>query len=94
MPSEEEILPFWLNVVGGVYKGRAYGFPPSATIIASSVDYKVLGHPSPCKMRTLRRCGERFNNFRGTMQMNERKESTKRRSKPHLGMTSSPSRLK
>nr|XP_033509377.1 uncharacterized protein LOC104086496 [Nicotiana tomentosiformis] len=25
MPSEEETLPFWLNVVGGVYKGRAYG---------------------------------------------------------------------
>nr|XP_033512299.1 uncharacterized protein LOC108945333 [Nicotiana tomentosiformis] len=25
MPSEEETLPFWLNMVGGVYKGRAYG---------------------------------------------------------------------
>ncbi|XP_018624018.1 uncharacterized protein [Nicotiana tomentosiformis] len=25
MPSEEETLPYWLNVVGGVYKGRAYG---------------------------------------------------------------------
>nr|XP_018624537.1 uncharacterized protein LOC108944212 [Nicotiana tomentosiformis] len=25
MPSEEETLSLWLNVVGGVYKGRAYG---------------------------------------------------------------------
>ncbi|OIS97953.1 hypothetical protein A4A49_62310 [Nicotiana attenuata] len=25
MPLEEETLPLWLNVVGGVYKGRAYG---------------------------------------------------------------------
>ncbi|XP_075076601.1 uncharacterized protein LOC107791740 [Nicotiana tabacum] len=24
MPSEEETLPLWLNVVGGVHKGRAY----------------------------------------------------------------------
>ncbi|XP_019266172.1 PREDICTED: probable leucine-rich repeat receptor-like protein kinase At5g49770 isoform X1 [Nicotiana attenuata] len=54
----------------------------------------ISGHPPPCKMRSLRRCGEQFNNFLGIVRMNEKKESMKRRLETHLGMTLTPSRLK
>nr|XP_009792140.1 PREDICTED: uncharacterized protein LOC104239255 [Nicotiana sylvestris] len=36
-------------------------------------DYKVLGHPPPCKMRTLRRCSEQFNSFLGIVRKHEEK---------------------
>ncbi|MCD7470343.1 hypothetical protein HAX54_010119 [Datura stramonium] len=43
MPSEEETLSCWLDVVGGMYKGRAYTtFAPRKTFTSSNVDCKEL----------------------------------------------------
>ncbi|OIT35679.1 hypothetical protein A4A49_08924 [Nicotiana attenuata] len=43
MPSEEETLPLWLNVAGGVYRGRAYGLSSERNFHRLACGLKGIG---------------------------------------------------
>ncbi|XP_075105852.1 uncharacterized protein LOC107813038 isoform X2 [Nicotiana tabacum] len=74
MPSEEGTLPLWLNVVGGVYKGRAYNLSSERNFHCLACGLQGIGTSATVQNEDLRRCVERFNNFLGTVQMNEKKK--------------------
>ncbi|OIT26288.1 hypothetical protein A4A49_37258 [Nicotiana attenuata] len=85
-PTANAISAAIRQVYNGAYP--TWGSIPHSQQQAMLNEFMVLGHPPPCKMRTLRRCGEQFNNFLGIVRMSEKKESMKTRSETHLGMTS------
>ncbi|KAF3673972.1 hypothetical protein FXO38_05425 [Capsicum annuum] len=74
MLLEEETLSCWLDVVGGVYKGRAYGLCSKKNFHHLQCGLQGIGGLPPCQMNNLRRCDRMFGSFLGSTRRNEKKE--------------------
>ncbi|KAM3394774.1 hypothetical protein P3S68_003777 [Capsicum galapagoense] len=94
MPLEEETLSCWLNIVGGMYKGRTMTFARRKPFIAFSMDCKVYEVLPPCQMSSQRRCNRKFESLLGSTRRNKKEGWRRSNIRRHLSQTSKNSRLK
>ncbi|KAK4347788.1 hypothetical protein RND71_034127 [Anisodus tanguticus] len=65
MPSEEQTISCWLDVVGGMYKGRAYGLSSEKNFHRLQCGLQGIGSSARYQMSSLRRCDMSFGSLLG-----------------------------